>query len=162
MNGETIPVDGLAWNDHEFFNLAAGQQFPSWDWFSIQLNDKSSLMLYGLRLPNGQFDPASEGTFISEDGNVTHLHRGDFTLVPGETWHSTATNADYPIEWTISIPRLAIELEMSTPLFNQEMAATPGGGSPSYWEGASRFRGTKQGRAIEGKGYLEMLGYSQQ
>ena len=162
VNGERIPVEGLAWNDHEFFSLAPGQQFPSWDWFSIQLDDRSSIMLYGLRLPNGQFDPASKGTYISEDGRVTHLHPGEFTLVPGETWHSAVSNADYPIAWTINIPRLEIELEMSTPLADQEMPAVPGGGSPAYWEGASRFRGTKQGRVVEGKGYLEMLGYSRQ
>jgi predicted secreted hydrolase len=162
VNGETIPIEGLAWNDHEFFNLAAGQQFPSWDWFSIQLDDKSSIMLYGLRLPNGQFDAASRGTFIAEDGRVTHLEPGDFTLVPGETWHSVASDADYPITWTIHIPRLDIQLEMSTPLPNQEMPAVQGGGTPAYWEGASRFRGTKQGRPVEGKGYLEMLGYAKQ
>jgi predicted secreted hydrolase len=162
VNGETIPVDGTAWNDHEFFTLGAGQQFPPWDWFSIQLNDGSSLMLYGLRLPNGQFNPNSPGTFVDADGRVTHLKGGDFTLVPGETWHSVASNADYPIAWTIHIPRLAIELRMSTPLVNQEMAATPTGGSPAYWEGASRFRGTRRGIPVEGKGYLEMLGYNKQ
>ena len=164
MNGETIPVEGLAWNDYEFFNLGAGQTFPSWDWFSIQLNNRSSIMLYGLRLPNGQFDPDSRGTFIGRDGNVVHLKPGDFTLtpVPGQIWHSVATRADYPIAWTISIPSLAIELQMSTPLLDQEMAAVQGGGTPSYWEGASRFRGTERGSPVEGQGYLEMLGYNKQ
>ncbi len=161
VNGETIPVQGLAWNDHEFFTLAAGQEFPPWDWFSIQLDDRSSIMLYGLRLPDGQFDPASRGTYVSEDGRVTHLQPRDFTLVPGRTWHSLVSNADYPIEWTISIPRLSIKLEMRTSLEDQEMAATPTGGSPTYWEGASRFRGTHERRRVEGKGYLEMLGYAQ-
>ncbi len=162
VNGETIPVNGLAWNDHEFFNLAAGQQFPSWDWFSIQLDDGSSIMLYGLHLPNGQFNPASRGTFIDQDGRVIHLKPGDFTLIPGQTWHSAVSDADYPITWTISIPSLAIELDMSTPLLDQEMAAVSGGGSPAYWEGASRFRGARRGRPVEGKGYVEMLGYNKQ
>ena len=162
VNGDTIPVEGLAWNDHEFFNLGLGQQFPSWDWFSIQLDDGSSIMLYGLRLPNGDFDPASRGTFVDWDGSVTHLEPGDFTLIPGQTWHSVASDADYPIAWKIRIPRLAIELEMSTPLLDQEMAAVLGGGSPAYWEGASRFKGTRRDRRVEGKGYLEMLGYNRQ
>jgi predicted secreted hydrolase len=162
VDGESIPIHGLAWNDHEFFNLGANQQFPSWNWFSIQLDDRSSMMLYGLRLPNGQFDPASRGTFIAEDGTVTHLKPGDFTLTPGETWHSAVSNADYPIAWTIKIPSLSIELDMSTDLLNQEMAAEPTGGSPAYWEGASLFRGTRKGRRVEGKGYLELLGYATQ
>jgi predicted secreted hydrolase len=161
VNGEVIPIHGLAWNDHEFFNLGADQQFPSWDWFSIQLKDGASIMLYGLRLPDGQYDPDSRGTFIDADGKVTHLGPGDFTLVPGETWYSAASNAEYPIAWKIRIPSLSIDLDMSTPLLDQEMQAVQGGGSPAYWEGASRFRGTRRGRFVEGKGYLELLGYAQ-
>ena len=160
IHGETVEVQGLAWNDHEFFNLAPGQKFPGWDWFSIQLNDESSIMLYGLRLPDGTFDPASRGTFISKDGAVTHLEPGDFTLKPGETWHSDVSDADYPIQWQIEIPSLAIDLAMSTQLLDQEMPAVQGGGSPAYWEGASRFRGTRRGRPVSGKGYVEMLGYN--
>lgn len=162
VKGETIHVGGLAWNDHEFFNLGPNQNFPSWDWFSIQLDDGSSIMLYGLRLPNGAFDPASRGTFVDQDGTVTHLEPGSFTLTPGATWHSVASNADYPIQWLIRIPSLDIDLAMSTPLADQEMAAVPGGGSPAYWEGASRFQGTRRGSRVEGKGYLEMLGYARQ
>ena len=161
VNGEAIPIDGLAWNDHEYFTLGAGQTLPPWDWFSIQLEDGSSMMLYGLRLPNGQFDPASRGTFISQDGEVTHLKSGDFTLVPGQTtFHSDISSADYPIAWTINIPSLRIQLDMSTPLHDQELPAVQGGGSPASWEGASRFQGTRDGRFVEGKGYVELTGYS--
>ena len=161
VHGEQIPVHGLAWNDHEFFNLGPGQQFPAWDWFAIQLEDGSSIMLYGLHLPNGEYNPDSRGTFVAPDGKVTHLGPGSFTLVPGATWFSSASHAEYPIRWRISIPSLDIDLDMSTPLNDQEMLAVPGGGSPTYWEGASRFRGTRKGRFVEGKGYLEMLGYAQ-
>lgn len=161
VNGEEIPIHGLAWNDHEFFNLGPGQQFPSWDWFAIQLEDGSSIMLYGLRLPNGDYDPDSRGTFVAPDGKVTHLGPESFALVPGETWYSAASHAEYPIRWRIWIPSLDIDLDMSTPLYDQEMLAEPGGGSPTYWEGASRFQGTRKGRFVEGKGYLEMLGYAQ-
>lgn len=53
-------------------------------------------------------------------------------------------------------------MAMTTPLDYQEMAAVSGGGTPAYWEGASRFHGTRQGRPVEGEGYLEMLGYNKQ
>lgn len=162
VDGQQIAVHGLAWNDHEFFNLGANQDFPSWNWFAIQLDDGSSIMLYGLRLPNGEYDPDSRGTFVAADGRVTHLGPGSFTLIPGQTWYSAASGAEYPIQWRIWIPSLDIDLDMSTPLNNQEMLAEPTGGSPTYWEGASRFRGTRKGRSVEGKGYLEMLGYAQQ
>jgi len=162
VDGQQIAVRGLAWNDHEFFNLGANQNFPSWDWFAIRLDDGSSIMLYGLRLPNGEYDPDSRGTFVAEDGRVTHLGPGSFTLFPGQTWYSAASGAEYPIHWRIWIPSLDIDLDMSTPLNDQEMLAEPTGGSPTYWEGASRFRGTRKGHRLEGKGYLEMLGYAPQ
>jgi predicted secreted hydrolase len=159
--GEVIPVRGLAWNDHEFFNLAPNQQLPPWDWFSIQLHDGASIMLYGLRLPNGDYDPDSRGTFVAADGKVTHLFPGDFTLVPGKTWHSAESNANYPISWRISIPSLRVQLEMSTGLRDQELPAVQGGATPAYWEGASHFRGTRDGHSVEGKGYVEMTGYGE-
>ena len=118
-------------------------------------------MLYGLRLPNGEYDPDSRGTFVDPEGKVTHLGPGSFTLIPGDTWFSAASHADYPIRWRIEIPSLDIDLDMSTPLHDQEMLAEPRGGSPTYWEGASRFRGARKGRFVEGKGYLEMYGYVQ-
>jgi predicted secreted hydrolase len=163
LPGRTIPVAGLSWNDHEFFTLGAGQTFPSWDWFSIQLSNGASMMLYGLRLRDGSFDPASRGTYVAPNGQVTHLEPGDFTLTPGtQTFHSTMTGATYPITWSISLPNQKIALSMTTPLADQEMPAVPSGGSPTYWEGASRFRGTSAGRPVTGKGYLEMLGYAPQ
>jgi predicted secreted hydrolase len=120
-------------------------------------------MLYGLRLPNGQYDPASRGTYVDLWGKVTHLEPGDFTLTPGsKIFHSNVSGADYPVTWKISIPRLDIQLDMSTPLLDQEMPAVPSGGSPSYWEGASPFQGTKEGLPVQGRGFLEMLGYAKQ
>jgi predicted secreted hydrolase len=159
--GELIPVDGLSWNDHEFFNMPAGETFPSWDWFSIQLDDGASIMLYGLRLADGSYDPDSRGTFIAKDGTVTHLVPSSFTLTPGTTtWTSPNSGATYPIEWQISIPSLAINLHMTTPLANQEMLQSNPFDTPTYWEGASRFTGTRNGQPVTGKGYLEMLGYA--
>ena len=144
--GELIPVDGLSWNDHEFFNMPAGETFPSWDWFSIQLDDGASIMLYGLRLADGSYDPDSRGTFIAKDGTAT--------------WTSPNSGATYPIEWQISIPSLAVNLHMTTPLANQEMLQSNPFDTPTYWEGASRFTGTRNGQPVTGKGYLEMLGYA--
>lgn len=160
VGGKDISVAGLSWNDHEFFSLGANQDFPSWDWFSIHLSDNSEMMLYGLRLPNGSFDPASRGTYVDRDGHVTHLEPGDFTLTPGaRVFQSAATGVTYPIEWSINVPRENIRLRMTTALPDQEMPAVQGGGTPTYWEGASDFRGTKNSEPISGVGFLEMLGH---
>jgi predicted secreted hydrolase len=44
--GETAhKVDGLSWMDHEFSTSALGPELVGWDWFSIQLDDGSELMV---------------------------------------------------------------------------------------------------------------------
>lgn len=68
VDGEQILIHGLAWNDHEFFNLGPSQEFPSWDSFAIQFEDGSSIMLYRLRLPNSDYDTDLRGTFVAPDG----------------------------------------------------------------------------------------------
>ena len=63
----------------------------------------------------------------------------------------------YPVSWTVTIPSRRIALEVATPLENQELATTAAG--VTYWEGLIDVRGTAAGRAVSGRGYLEMTGY---
>jgi predicted secreted hydrolase len=157
--GKEFDVTGLAWMDHEFFtHQLQGNQF-GWDWFSIQLDDKTELMLFRIRRSDGSTDSYSAGTFIDAQGASTHLRSTDFTLQPsGETWTSAVTNAAYPIRWKIAVPRLGIELEAKTQLSSQELTSHTQI-SPSYWEGAVTFAGQKQHSPTTGSGYLEMTGY---
>ncbi len=159
LDGKAYRVSGLAWMDHEFFThqLEAGQ--VGWEWFSLQLNDSTELMLFRLRRKDGSVDPFSAGTFIDAQGKTQHLAHDDFTLTPlDESWHSRATSATYPVRWRITIPKLGIELEAATALKSQELS----GQSkliPSYWEGAIYFAGHKASAPATGVGYLEMTGY---
>jgi predicted secreted hydrolase len=151
-----VPVTGETWFDHEWATnqLAPGQ--AGWDWFSVQLSDNTELMLYRMRLKNGQPDPASSGTWTRKDGTVVYLKAADFNLTPLESWKSPATAANYPIRWRIEIPRLHLTLEISTPLKNQELALP----SLAYWEGLIHVTGSSAGAAVTGHGYLELTGYS--
>ena len=67
------------------------------------------------------------------------------------------SGAVYPVSWTVTIPSRQIALDVATPLENQELATTAAG--VTYWEGLIDVRGTAGGRAIRGRGYLEMTGY---
>ncbi len=142
LHGQSFDVTGLAWMDHEFFTgqLAPGQ--TGWDWLSLQLDDRSELMLFHLRHTDGSIDPFSAGTYVDPQGRTTHLRESDFVLqpsgqapgqTPSQTWKSAATGATYPIRWKIAIPRLGITLEAQTPLASQELVAASTI-SPSYWE----------------------------
>jgi predicted secreted hydrolase len=159
LNGETLDVSGLAWMDHEFFTHQLEADQVGWDWLSLQLEDKTELMLFRIRRKDGSLDPFSAGTFVDAQGRSTHLRAADFILRPlAENWTSPATGRNYPIAWKIVIPKLEIELEASTSLAAQELAGKTSL-APTYWEGAITLAGHRGGTPLAGLGYLEMTGY---
>ncbi len=155
VDGRTYDVVGLSWMDHEFSTSALGPGQVGWDWFSIQMDDGSELMVFQLRREDGSVDPYSSGTYIAADGTTTHLKREDFTLTPQGTWHSPRSGGDYPGGWTVSIPTLNLTINVEPYLADQELNV-----SFSYWEGAMRITGEKEGHPVRGSGYLEMTGYA--
>ena len=160
LKGERLAVSGESWMDHEFGTsyLEAGQL--GWDWFSLQLDDGSELMLYRFRRQDGTLDRLSSGSLIDATGKVTRLSYHDFTLEPVRAWAS-ASGARYPVEWRVSLPGHALALNVRAALDQQEMRTETSTGV-SYWEGAIEINGTVQGRPLTGRGYLEMTGYAGQ
>ena len=159
LDGKRYVVDGTIWMDHEFFSHQLESNQSGWDWFSLQMDDRSELMLFRLRRTGGTADPYSAGTFIDPQGRATHLAVNDFKVTPGKTWTSPSTGGRYPIEWTVDVPSLGFSAELRTPLAQQEITSNARSGS-TYWEGAIDVAGMRQGRALKGVGYLEMTGYA--
>jgi predicted secreted hydrolase len=147
-------VSGLTWLDREWSTSALGPGLAGWDWFSIQLDDGSDLMFYGLRREDGSMDELSAGTLFEADGSLVRLDRDGVDLVPGERWRSPATGVRYPLRWSLGIPALDLRLEVEPRIEGQEMDL-----SVRYWEGAIQARGERGGRPVLGSGYLEMTGY---
>jgi predicted secreted hydrolase len=144
-------VSGTAWMDHEWFTEQLAPDQVGWDWFSVQLDNQTELMLFELRRkdgsPSGQsIDAHSSGTFIDAHGVAKHLRHSEFTLQPLSYWHK------YPVAWRLRVPRLNIDLTSRAVLPNQELR-----GNPNYWEGAVDYSGTQKG-----VGYIEMTGYEGQ
>jgi predicted secreted hydrolase len=161
LAGRNFDVTGLAWMDHEFFTHQLEPEQVGWDWLSLQLEDKTELMLFHIRRKDGSIDPYSAGTFVDAEGKNTHLRAGEFALKPvGDTWTSPVTHAVYFIHWKVSVPRLGIELEVTTPLRSQELTGNTKL-TPSYWEGAITLAGRRDRSPLGGTGYLEMTGYDQ-
>ncbi|MGI4830411.1 MAG: lipocalin-like domain-containing protein [Janthinobacterium lividum] len=159
LNGTQFAVDGDTWMDHEFFSDSINDDEVGWDWLSVQLDDNSELMLYRLRHKDGSVDPYSSGTFVDREGKAVHLALRDFTMTQkGATWKSQQTGAQYPIAWSVTVPQLKLQIEISTPLKSQEFVSRVG---PSYWEGTIDIIGRREDKAVHGAGYLEMTGYSE-
>ncbi len=156
VEGKTYAVEGLAWMDHEFFTHQLETNQSGWDWFSLQFDDGSELMLFRLRRKDGPADPYSAGTYVDALGHARHLSVKDFSLSPGKTWTSAETGGRYPIAWTVKVPSLGLDAAVTTRLDEQELT----GKTMAYWEGAMEVTAKKGGRAVKGVGYLEMTGYS--
>ena len=57
-HNQPVQVTGLAWMDHQWGNfLALGG--GGWDWYSIQLNNDTEMMLYVIRDAQGRLRTAS-------------------------------------------------------------------------------------------------------
>jgi predicted secreted hydrolase len=156
--GERYQVRGLSWMDHEFGTTFLEKSQQGWDWFSLQLDDGTSVMVFELRGTDGSIDPQSSGTLVPADGAARHLAAGDFALEPGRVWTSAASGGRYPVEWHVRLPADGLDLSVTPVLDGQEIVG--GRTGVSYWEGAIDVHGTRSGRPIAGRGYLEMTGYA--
>jgi predicted secreted hydrolase len=158
VGSDSFDVTGTSWMDHEFGSADLGPDLVGWDWFSIQLTDRSEVMLYGLRRRDGSSDPVSSGTLVSPDGQTRSLRPEDFTIEITGSWTSPTSRAVYPNQWRITIPSLDLILDV-TPLVADQELRTTRSTQVTYWEGAVAVAGTQQGRSIMGEGYVELTGY---
>ena len=160
IGNERLSVTGQSWFDHEFGSNQMDASQVGWDWFSLQFSDGRELMVYRLRLKNGATEPYSSGTLVEKNGKSRHLKLAEFKLTPLSTWKSSATGATYPAKWRIFLPREKIDLTVTPAVAAQELRPSRTGANLAYWEGSVIARGTDNGRALNGVGYLEMTGYA--
>lgn len=154
--GETVPVEGLAWKDQESSTALLEPDVTGWDWLSLQLADGREVMLFELRLRDGRRSPASSGSVVEADGRLTRLAAGEFMLTPTGRWKSPRSGAEYPSGWRLTIPGIGLDgrIEPETRDREMNMTATTG---VNYWEGAVRLE-SNSGETL-GRGFFELTGY---
>jgi len=135
--------------DHEMSTSSLDKDQVGWDWFALHLDDGSDLMLYQLRDLRGKKSPYSSGSYVSKNGEQTHLTSEAFTLSPQSHWTSPSSSTRYPRVWQVEVPSLGLKLNVEARVANQEMRT-----SVPYWEGSVAVSGSHTGL-----GYLEMTGY---
>lgn len=149
---------GQAWMDHEFGSSALRENQRGWDWFSIQLDNDTEIMLYVIRKNDGTADVTSSGSLITSDGRVIHLTREQMRITPTAKWKSKKSGATYPMGWRVELPQLNVTLTLAPLLEDQELV-THGSTRVTYWEGAVDVSGSFGGTPVRGEGYVEMTGY---
>jgi predicted secreted hydrolase len=151
-----FPVTGEAWMDREWSTSALGPEQVGWDWFALQLADGRDLMIYRLRRRDGSIDPFSAGTVVGADGSVRRLYAAEIVLQPLAWWTSPRGGARYPARWRLAVPREGLALEVVPLVADQEFTEPV-----RYWEGAVRVQGSAGGRPLDGRGYVELVGYAE-
>jgi predicted secreted hydrolase len=149
---------GLAWMDHEFGSSQLRESQSGWDWFSIQLDNETELMLYQIRRRDGSADVTSSGSLITSDGSVIHLRADQLRIEPLGRWRSAKSGATYPMGWRVSVPSFQIAVTLQPLLRDQELV-TKASTHVTYWEGAVSVDGSSGSTAVKGDGYVEMTGY---
>ena len=152
---QRFTVSGLSWLDREWSSSALSADQIGWDWFALQLDDGSELMLYQLRRLDGSRDPFSAGTWISPGGDSKYFDASEFTIDITKFWDSPL-GGRYPGSWQVSVPGLDLQLDVDPVLDDQELSATV-----RYWEGAVDVSGKRDGEIVRGRGYVELTGYAE-
>jgi predicted secreted hydrolase len=156
--GRRESCQGLAWMDHEFGSSALRETQQGWDWYSVQLDNDTELMLYVIRRRDGSPDRTSSGTIVNSDGTSIHIKADQFQTSTLGRWRSPHSGATYPMGWRLAVPALNLRLELHEALPDQELQ-TKSSTRVTYWEGAVTVLGSFGGTPVRGEGYVEMTGY---
>ena len=160
IKGEVLTVEGMSWMDHEFGSSQLQSYQVGWDWFSIQMDNNTELMLYVIRHGDGSKDPYSSGTHIYPDGTSRHIRLEEFEIRVLKTWKSRKTSSRYPARWNIRVPSLEVDLTVTPTVADQELT-TQESTRVTYWEGSVKVEGKYKGKPISGVGYVELTGYAE-
>lgn len=154
LDGKALPVQGRAWLDHEWSNSLLAAQAVGWDWIGINLDDGSALTAFRLRRADGSTLYAG-GSLRMPGGPVRNFEPDEVQFTPGRSWLSPASQARYPVQWTLHTP--AGHHRVNALFDAQELDSRASTGT-FYWEGLSDLL-DERGRRV-GRGYLEMTGYA--
>lgn len=155
----TYSLSGTAWFDHEWGPGALPAEAAGWDWFALQLDDGSDLMLYRMRARGGGATAFSSGTFAPAEGQPQTVRWPDIALVETAFWKSPRSGARYPARWSLAVARLGLDVTIE-PYFPDQELVTEQSTGVIYWEGACRVKGSRQGRPVAGRAYAELTGYA--
>jgi len=158
LRGTAVPVRGTAWMDHEFSSAPLEDDLEGWDWFSLQFEDRTELMIYLLRQKAGGNSASSSGTFVKASGEAIRLSNSDFQVEVLERWKSPHSGVTYPARWRIRVTPMNLELSIVPALPDQELI-TEKSTRVTYWEGSVMVSGRSGQNPVSGVGYVEMTGY---
>lgn len=147
FGGETLPVTGTAWFDRQLGDLNAVVH-KGWQWFAMQLNDGTNVMLFDILNLHGE----ELGAIMRGDA-YQRLGPEDFTVEVLSQWTSPSTKITYPAAWRIIVS--GQQYIVTPTVADQEFSEpTP---FPTYWEGDCSV--TLASGETVGQAYVELNGF---
>lgn len=151
LGDRIVPVRGRAWLDHEWSTSALSDGQVGWDWFALQLEQGSDVMVFQLRRKDGERDPHDSGVHVSPDGSYHTLTGQDFQLTPLAFWQDER-GVRWPMRWQLTLTDLPHVLVVQAAFPDQRMDT-----AFVYWEGLVTVR--DEAERTVGRGYMELTGY---
>lgn len=157
------PVTGTLWFDRQWGALdnwllaeaPRGKVLLGWDRFALRLGPDWHLMLerhHGCPTSTTR----AQSTVLFDGAQPIALPQGH-VATPTDVWRGPQTGAHYPLQWSVRVPDLELDLLLS-PLAQDQELPLPGGWS--VWNGAARFDGTLDGHAVTGPARIALHGYA--
>ena len=156
VTGITRQVSGEAWMDQQWGNFA--QERVGWDWFSLQLDDNTEVMLSLLFDPTTGEPARRYGTYVLPNGSAQYLQWEDIEVTPLSSWTSPRTGVTYPMGWRLQVIPLSLSLKVEPVHLDAEFDVSKIG-APVYWEGEVTFSGQRGEKPVGGRGFVELVGY---
>jgi predicted secreted hydrolase len=170
IGGVVDKVVGTGWLDRQW-GTSWGVGDNGWDWFGLQLDDGSDLIVYRVRDNVTGKILRAEATLLAADGvetvdsapvlTPTLLSTPTAATVgPGASetvYVDPATHIPFPQEWTITLPKIGLTLTTASAFPDQTMPVV--GIGDAIWEGVVTATGMRAGRVVKGRGYMELVGY---
>ncbi len=174
VHGFTEQVIGIAWIDHQWGNFI-NQNPPAlgltmtYEWFSIQLNDHTEIIIGDVwdRITGEKIEYSfTDGlNILYSDGFLEILN--DYEIIPLDFWEDITDQRFFSCKWRIIEKSKNIDLVI-TPIFSDQVMRLmedhpiiqqvleelfPGA---CFWEGVCKISGTINGSTVNGKAYAEL------
>lgn len=159
VEGKPKKVHATAWMDHEYGSRQLAPDQLGWDWFSLQFNDGSELMIYMLKQSDGSWGELSKGTYVAPDGKATPLKKDAFRIKPLREWKSLKSGGTYTLDWNVRVLPLDLDITVK-PMIDDAEINSRNSTLVTYWEGMIEAEGTKGERPTSARGFMELCGDS--
>jgi predicted secreted hydrolase len=153
--GVVEKIKGTGWLDRQWGRSWIVED-NGWDWFGVQLDDGSDLIVYRLRDNKTRKILRAEATLLTKEGQ--QIVDKALKMRPIGTWTDPDTDITFPAGFEVTLPATGLTLNV-TPTIPEQTIPVLGIGT-AIWEGVVNVTGTnKEGTPVTGQGYMELVGY---